>query len=313
MIFKGAIQAIFFVFIFTAVLGFIILGSQFLLSQNKISALSDVEQGTQNAQQTVTSQDFPARNWQVRDLNISATSGISIETNLVDADKSLFAKNGDIQLPIASLSKLMTAIVALDNYNLQENITLDKNADLESPVVDDLKLGDTLPVEEFLQIMLIESSNKAAFQLAEKMGEQQFVGLMNQKAKDIGLENTFFAEPTGLSNKNVSTAKDLAKLAEYILKNYPKIADISRIQEIDLPNFQKITNTNQLLGCTQGIVCGKTGFTTDAKGCLLLVVNNPQANDYLIYVILGSPNTTSDNRFSEMKTIIDWTNSAYKW
>ena len=72
--------------------------------------------------------------------------------------------------------------------------------------------------------MLIESSNKSAYALSEIMGEQKFVNLMNKKAKEIGLENTFFVDPTGLSSQDVSTASDLAKLAEYILKNYPKIA-----------------------------------------------------------------------------------------
>ena len=86
-------------------------------------------------------------------------------------------------------------------------------------------------MESFLDIMLIESSNKSAYALSETMGEQAFVDLMNQKAKDIGLENTFFADPTGLSDENISTANDLAKFAEYILKNYPKIVEISGTKE----------------------------------------------------------------------------------
>lgn len=306
---KSTTQGISLFFIFVFVLAFIIYGSQFLLTQNKSYVLSSIASGAENAKGAILDKnDFPQRDWQVQDLAINATSGISVESNETNPYKVLFTKNSDIKLPIASLTKLMTAVIVLDNYNLADNITLDKKADLMPPVQQDLKVGNTLPIEEFLYIMLIESSNKSAFALSEKIGEPKFVDLMNKKALDIGLANTFFADPTGLSDRNVSTAKDLSKLAEYILKNYPKIIDISRTQAIDLPNYGVVTNTNQLLGQIPEIIAGKTGFTTDAKGCLLLVVSNQKANDYLIYVILGS-----DDRFSEMKNIINWTNSAYKW
>jgi len=239
---------------------------------------------------------------------ISAESAISVESNLSDADKILFEKASDTKLPIASLTKLMTAVIVLDNYNLSDNITVDEIADSQDSMKQDVKSGDTMPAENFLEIMLVESSNKSAYALSEgpgsTPGEEAFVGLMNQKAKEIGLENTFFADPTGLSPQNVSTADDLVKLAEYILKNYPRIADISRVKEFYVPGFGEVSNTDQLLGEIPEIVCSKTGFTTQAKGCLLLVMNNPKDNGYLINVILGA-----DDRFSEMKQLIDWQNA----
>jgi D-alanyl-D-alanine carboxypeptidase len=302
MNFKSFAQGLSLLSIFIFVLSFIILGSQFLLAQNKSSALSSVLNGVD------LSPSFPKRDWSIQDLNINAVSGFVVESNLSDSSKILYSKNGDIQLPIASLTKLMTAIIVLDNYNLSESITLDKKADGQAPMIKDVKIGDTLSIDEYLHIMLIESSNKSAFALAEKIGLENFIGLMNQKAKMIGLENTVFADPTGINGNNKSTARDLTKLAEYILKNYSKIVDISRIEKVNLPNFGLVENTNQLLGSVPEIVGGKTGFTTYAKGCLLLVVNNPVAGDHLFYVILGS-----DDRFLEMKNIIDWTNSAYKW
>lgn len=308
---KSITQGIFLFFVFIFVLGFLIYGSQFLLDQNKTAALSSVANGVVSAENNIQKLGFPERDWRVQDLSINATSGISVESNLSDPDKTLFSKNSDTSLPIASLTKLMSAIVVLDHpisYNFTDTMTLSKNADRRDAVQNDVKAGDTLTIEEYFQIMLIESSNKAASAFAERVGEQRFVDLMNQKAKDIGLQNTSFVEPTGLSDGNVSTARDLARLAEYILKNYPKIVDTSRIEQIALPNFGTISNTNQLLGEVPQIIGGKTGFTTDAKGCLLLEINNPQANDYLIYVILGS-----DDRFSEMKNIINWITSAYKW
>lgn len=234
---------------------------------------------------------------------INAESAISVESNLLGARKIIFEKNSGTRLPIASLTKLMSAIVVLDNYDLSKNITVDKFADAQAPMKQDVKLGDIMPAESFLKIMLVGSSNKSAFALAEQIGEQKFVALMNQKAKDFGMASTFFSDPTGLSSNNVSTANDLAKLAEYILKNYPKIADISKVEELDVPGFGKITNTDQLLAEVPEAVCSKTGFTTEAKGCLLLVINNQKNNDYSINVILGA-----DDRFSEMKKLISTCN-----
>lgn len=236
---------------------------------------------------------------------INAEAVISVESNLSGVDKVIFEKDSSAKLPIASLTKLMTAIVVLDNYDLSKNITVDNTADSQDSLQQDVKFGDTMPVESFLEIMLVESSNKSAYALSELMGEPEFVALMNKKAKELGLFNTFFDDPTGLSSKNISTSSDLSKLAEYILKNYPKIVDISRTKELNVPNFGKIINTDQLLGEIPEAVCSKTGFTTDAKGCLLLVVYNSKNNNYLINVILGA-----DDRFSEMRKLINWSSAV---
>jgi D-alanyl-D-alanine carboxypeptidase len=232
---------------------------------------------------------------------INAEAAISVESNLADINKTIFEKDSNVRLPIASLTKLMTAVVVLDNYNFSQNITVDKISDSQAATKQDVKLGDNMPIESFFDIMLIESSNKSAYALSQVMGEQKFVDLMNEKAAEIGLNSTFFADPTGLSPNNVSTANDLSNFAKYILKNYPKIVDISRTKELVVPNFGKIENTDQLLGEIPEVVCSKTGFTTQAKGCLLLAVYNAKNNDYLISVILGA-----DDRFSEMRKLINW-------
>ncbi len=238
---------------------------------------------------------------------INAKSVISVENDLQDVNNILFEKDSNLQLPIASLTKLMTAVIVLDNYNLFDTWQVDEAADLQDPMKEDVKLGDTLIVESFLNIMLVGSSNKSAYALSELIGKDKFVGLMNQKAKDIGLENTFFVDPTGLSPKNVSTVGDLVMLAEHILKDYPKIADTSKAKKLYVSGFGYISNTNELLNKIPEVVCGKTGFTIEANGCLLLVLNNPKNNNYLINVILGA-----DNRFSEMEKLINWSSSMFK-
>jgi len=302
MNFKRAIKGFLLSFVFLVFFIYMIAGVQWIF-----------ESYFQNQNETVflgsISSDVQAKNIENPELEVNAISAISVESNLKDLNKVIFDKNSDIKLPIASLTKLMTAVIVLDNHDLSNTIAVDERADSQDPMKQDVKLGDIMSVESFLNIMLIGSSNKSAYALAEGpgglIGEQKFVELMNQKAKNLGLQNTFFADPTGLSPENISTAKDLTVLARYILKNYPKIADISKEKEFYIPGFGKVANTNQLLGEVSEIVCSKTGFTAEAKGCLLLVVNNSKNSDYLINVILGA-----DDRFSEMKKLINWSSAT---
>jgi len=296
-------------FVFLVFFAYMIAGVQWIFEnsfqvQSKEVFLGSVSDGSQNIKP-----ENPTENeiQPIVELEINAESAISIESNFSDINKILFEKDIDTQLPIASLTKLMTAVVVLDNYNLSDTWQVDKIADSQDPMKQDVKLGDTMSVENFLDIMLVGSSNKSAYALSELIGEQKFVELMNQKVKDLGLENTFFIDPTGLSPKNISTASDLASFAKYILKNYPKIADTSKEKEFYVPNFGKVINTNQLLGEIPEIICSKTGFTAEAKGCLLLVINNLKNGDYLINVILGA-----EDRFLEMRKLIDWSNSICK-
>ena len=156
-----------------------------------------------------------------------------------------------------------------------------------------------MPVESFLELMLVRSSNKAAYSLAEQIEEQNFVSAMNKKAKAIGLKKTFFVDPSGLSDQNVSSAEDLVKLSKYILRNYPRIAKISSQKKVNIPGLGEVENTDELLSEIPGIVFSKTGFTLAADGCLLLVTRDSGSANYLINIVLGA-----GDRFSEMKKLI---------
>ncbi len=252
-----------------------------------------------------STQDMTSKDVTSSPPEILAKSVVSVRTSLAGADTTVFEKSPDLKLPIASLTKLMTAIIVLDNYDLSGIVEISSAANAQDSIKQDVKLGDRLSAENLLKIMLVGSSNKSAYALAEQVGVEKFVQAMNDKAKDIGMNDTSYADPTGLSSKNVSTANDLVKLSKYILEKYPKIAQISKMQELSVPGFGTITNTDQLLGEISEVVCSKTGFTTQAKGCLLLVVNNSETGDYLINVVLGA-----DDRFSEMRKIINWSSSV---
>lgn len=224
----------------------------------------------------------------------------------------LFSKNEEEKLPIASLTKLMTALLVLENYNLEKNVKISSLAASQSGEQGDIEKGEVLSVENLLYIMLIESSNKAAFALSEILGKDEFVKLMNLRARELGLENTHFKDSTGLDPLSYSTAGDLAKLSAYLFDNYPLFSKIVSLKEFNLylPNgrfHHKLINTNRLLGQLPGVVGGKTGWTSFSKGCFMVIQKDPQSKDYLIHVILGA-----EDRLAEMEKLIDFINVFYK-
>ena len=264
----------------------------------------------------------PLRNWKIEDLEIKAKSAILVEIDSSDQKRVLLKKNAKEKLPIASLTKLMTALIVLENHDLSQTLEITKEAVLQEEELGELKAGEILSIKNLLYIMLIESSNDAAYALSEIKGVESFVDLMNHKARNIGLKNTYFGSPTGLDPKNsnesisYSTVEDLIKLTEYLLKNQPIIWQVLVLEEFELfrPDktfHHKLNNTNELLKEIPEIIGGKTGWTQKAKECFLLVLKSSsrqtENESYLIYIILGS-----DNRFEEMKKLIDWSNRAYK-
>ncbi len=259
--------------------------------------------------------DFPVRDWQVENLKIDADASFSAQLDGRGREKILFENNGDKQLLIASLTKLMTAAVALDNHDLLEKVVVSKEDVAQGG---NLRAGDSLSVKDLLYAMLIGSDNSAAYALSKIMGREKFVALMNEKAKEFGMENTYYTNSVGFGTKTHSTAGDLAKLTYQILENYPQIFAITAMPEYDVLNFDgslnyKAKNTNEFLNddsldWEKRIVGSKTGANEIAGGCFVLVLKSPDDDGYLINVILNS-----EDRFLEMKKIINWVNTAYKW
>lgn len=232
----------------------------------------------------------------------------------------LFAKEAEQKLPIASLTKLMTALVAMQFYGPEENIVVSLRAIQEEGDQGELFEGQNITAHDILYPLLLESSNDAAAALAEHKGTETFMNRMNQKAVELGLVQTSFVNPTGLDPKdpgtefNVSSTEDLASLVVAIKNEYPEILDISA-----LPKFGPYTNTDELArsnGWKTKVLGGKTGWTDLAKGSLILVLQSPESIEgqspgekgYVVYIILGA-----ENRFQEMKKLVDWTHEAYAW
>jgi len=261
----------------------------------------------------------PVRNWQVENLKLTAESGISLLVNSQGNQEILFDKDSDEKLPIASLTKLITANIVLEHYDLSQIIEISHQAVGEEGNSGEFKIGETLTVENLIYSLLIESSNDAAEALTEVIGKDAMVDLMNLETKAIGMENTRFFNPTGLEPDepdgpiNYSSTRDLVKLTAYLLKTDPEILRISALPEYDLYTLDnvfhhKLINTDELLKEIPDAVASKTGWTPQAQGCLLLAIKAPQNNGVIVNVILGSP-----DRFGEMKELINWIKTAYKW
>jgi len=237
----------------------------------------------------------------------------------------LYEKNKERILPIASLSKLMTAQIVLENYNLDKTVKIQKGDVEQTGEIGSYKIGENFKIEDILCSILMESSNDAAWALSQIIGKENFINLMNEKAKEMGLLKTFFVNPTGLPLKNstsstsifsanVSTAQDLAEFGRYLIENDSEVLKISSSKEFDIYTAEKvfhhkILNKNKLLEETNlEIIGGKTGYTKLAKECLFLIIKAPKNQGVIINVILGSK-----NHFKEMKELIDWLESAYVW
>ncbi|MEA2113624.1 MAG: serine hydrolase [Patescibacteria group bacterium] len=261
---------------------------------------------------------LPVRDWGVDEPEISAKavliSNIANSSSLSSKNKILYQKNVDALLSIASLTKLMTAIVVLENIDLGEEVIVSENAVNSYGARGGLVVNEKITVKNLLYVLLIESSNDAAAALAEAVQmktEKNFIGLMNKKAEELDLKNTHFIGPSGYRPDNVSTARDLAKLVKCVL-GYPLILEISRIPVIDLipisgEKKHHLTNTNELLGNLSDIVGGKTGYTQEAQECLILIIRQSE-KDYLVTVILGA-----QERFVQAQKLIEWVKKAYLW
>ena len=222
---------------------------------------------------------------------------------------SVFDKNSDKVVPIASITKLMTAMVTLDaNLPMDEVISIGTD-DLISRIKSRLKIGRQFTRSELLQLALMSSENRAALALARSYpaGYDAFILAMNKKAKELEMNNTEFHEPTGLDHNNVSTAQDLVKMV-IAASSYSTIHQYTTTTGTEIENIGhkkplKYHNTNPLVSSTEwNIGISKTGYIRDAGRCLVMqtVINdNP-----VVIVILDS--RTKKGRVNDAKNIKKW-------
>lgn len=231
----------------------------------------------------------------------------------VQSGRFLFDRNSKERMPVASLMKIMSAVVVINNLDPKDSVAIGKESVRVDRLKQDLYAGEIISVKDLLSTMLIGSSNDAAHALTAfaKTKDIDFVAKMNEQAQTLDMKDTLFLDSSGLNDNGYSTAQDFAKLLSYALE-YPEIWTILREPELTLkPDGaieRQIKNTNQLLNTVDNIVGGKTGYTDGALGCMALAVNVNGKHDTLVSIVLGS--TT---RFEDTTKLIDWAIAAYRW
>ena len=261
-------------------------------------------------------------------LKISSPSVLVIERKTGNV---IYAKNADTTRYPASLTKIMTAIVVIENSNLSDVIkmTYDEVSKVPSGYSNaGLKVDEELTVDQLLHLLLLCSASDAAYALADHVGGSipNFVTMMNAKAKELGCANTNFVSPDGVQNaKHITTATDLAKIANYAMNNETFRGIVSKSSYILYPTNKTSTerlykNSNSLLDKTSTYYYSKaigvkTGFTTPAGNCLVACAKQDDNDLEFIVVILGATQTSSglSERFLDAKTLFDYAFGNYTY
>ena len=250
---------------------------------------------------------------QLRGLQAYQTPAVSARAAaLLDTGSGavVYSKNGQERFAPASLTKMMTALVAIERGQLGQRITATANVLLVEPVVIGLDPGETLTLENLLYGLLLWSGNDAAVAIAEGLAGSvpQFAGWMNEKAATLGMRDTHFVNPHGLDTPgHYSTAEDLGRLTIAMMR-VPVLAKIagSRDYTIPGPPLYLFRNSNPLLGSYDGVDGGKTGLTDDCGRCL--AVSATRGGHGMVAVVLGSNNIARDGR-----VLLDHAFTNYEW
>ena len=243
----------------------------------------------------------------VPDLRAEAAIIYSPETG-----KVLWEENAQDQRSIASITKIMTAAVFLeDDPDLTRDVVIQR-ADVLRASTTYLRAGYKVTNSDLLHLLLIASDNAAARALARisPYGSQGFIVRMNEKAAELGLTNTHYADPSGLLSENVSTAYDMARLITHVASD-PRIAQIMQKQHHSVHAGRRTINihsTNQLvMNGDVDVLGGKTGFIRKAGYCLATLLRLPQGGPQVAVVVLGA--RSNAGRFWETRHLFNWLSS----
>lgn len=217
--------------------------------------------------------------------------------------------NENTRWPLASLTKLATAAVVMDNVDLKSALTL-ASADFSGgEETGFFKTGSVYSASDVLAGMLLLSKNEAAEALANNFGREKFINMLNEAAAEWGMPKTYFADPTGLSIADQSTPQDLKKLALHLYQNYPKILETTRrksavITELSTGKKTTVSNINLFAGRSD-FLGGKTGYTDDANGNLLSIFSYERRP--ILVIVLGT-----GDRFGETEKLFNWFKNNFR-
>jgi len=245
----------------------------------------------------------------VNSLPVLSAQGVIAKD--IKSGVTLYEKNPEKELLPASTTKIMTAVVSLDYYSLEEIITVDR------VIVGGQKMGlvnnEEISVKDLLYGLLVYSANDAAEVLAKNYpgGRENFISEMNRKAHELYLESTVFVNPTGLEDPgHISSAKDLVRLSEIAMqdKRFSEIVGTKNwvAKSVDGSQVHYLTNINELLGKVDGVLGVKTGWTENARENLVSFIE--RGDKQILIALLGS-----QDRFGETEELINWIFESYDW
>ena len=239
---------------------------------------------------------------------------------LMDAESGeiLYAKNADEALPPASVTKVMTLLLVMEALEegiikLEDMVSVSENAASMGGSQVFLEVGEKMSVDEMLKCVVVSSANDAAVALAEKVAgsEASFIQRMNERAKELGMDNTNFENATGLDDNvtnHTISAHDIAVASRELITKHPKIFDYTTIWMDTIRNGAfGLSNTNRLIRFYNGATGLKTGSTSKAGFCISATAK--RENMHLIAVIMGS--ATRDERNAAATTLLDWGFATY--
>lgn len=251
---------------------------------------------------------YPVKTTNVPPPSLTAGSVVVLD---MASSVVLYERNSHERFAPASTTKIMTALVALDEYQLDDILTV-KAVETEGRIMG-LKSGERITLENLLYGLLVHSANDAAITIAENYpgGREKFIRAMNRKARGLNMNNTHFENENGLEQENnYISSIDLARLAIYALNNpsFSQFVDTKKITVMDVEKKEahQLEGINKLLGEIPGLYGVKTGWTENAGECLVAAVE--REGHKLITVVLKS-----EDRFGETVKLINWAFDNHKW
>ncbi|MEK7465305.1 MAG: serine hydrolase [Patescibacteria group bacterium] len=251
---------------------------------------------------------FPRRKWDVLDPRVDAEA---LLVQSLDTDFPFFRLNTYTEWPMASLTKLLTAVTVLEDMGSNKKIPISETAVETEGFSGELKSGEVYSAEDLLKILLMVSSNDAAVAFEEYGGgKEKFVSQLAEKAKAIAMNRVVLKDASGLSDTNVGTANDLLKLVRYIVERHPDIFSWTRlpvvvVQPLNSTTIKTIENIDPLV-TEKNFLGGKTGTSPAARENLVALFSFH--NQRIAMIILGSR-----DRMRTAREILKWVEEAYQW
>lgn len=299
-------------FLFFVLIVFVFLSTTAIsLSVNDFSK-SSLGNKQPNLAAEIFEKEFPSNPTLKEGTNFPTLSAQGVLAIDLNSGVTLYEKNPDAKLLPASTTKIVTALVALDTYKLDDVLTIPKGVNVDGQKMG-LYVGEKIRVEDLLYGLLVYSANDAAMALAIDYpgGYTVFVDQMNIKARELNMLNSHFENPVGLDgDTQTTTAKDMVRASEVAMRipEFAKIVGTKSVIISDITGKSKysLNNINQLIGKIPGVSGIKTGWTENARENLVTYIGR-DGHD-VILAVLGS-----QDRFGETKELIDWIFQNYTW